>query len=35
MLIRSQTPTLIQIVHDFLVYSEVIFKGMRVADDTF
>ena len=34
MLIRSQGTTLLQIFCDLLLYSQVIFKGMRVADDT-
>ena len=34
MLIRSQTTTLLQIFYELLLYSQVIFKSMRVADDT-
>ena len=35
MLIRIQTTTLLQIFCEFLLYYQVIFKSMRVADDTF
>ena len=35
MLIRSQTKTLLQIYCELSLYSQVIFKSMRVADDTF
>ena len=35
MLIRSQTKTLIQIFCELLLYSQVIFESMKVADDTF
>ena len=35
MLIRSQGTTLLQIFCDLLLYSQVIFKSIRVADDTF
>ena len=35
MLIRSQATTLLQIFCELLLYYQVIFKGMRVADDTF
>ena len=35
MLIRSQATTLLQIFCELLLYSQVIFKIMRVADDTF
>ena len=34
MLIRYQTPSLLQIFSEHVPYSEVIFKSMRVADDT-
>ena len=35
MLIRSQATTLLQMFCELLLYSQVILKGMRVADDTF
>ena len=35
MLIRSQTTTLLQIFYEILLCSQVIFKSMKVADDTF
>ena len=35
MLIRSQATTLLQIFCELLLYSQVIFKIMRVADDAF
>ena len=35
MLTRSQTKTLLQIFFELSLYSEVIFKSMKVADDTF
>ena len=35
MLIRSQTANLFQIFCELLLYSQVIFKRMKVADDTF
>ena len=35
MLIRSQGTTLLQIFCELKLYSQVIFKSMRVADDTF
>ena len=35
MLIGSQTTTLLQIFCEPSLYSQVIFKSMRVADDTF
>ena len=35
MAIRSQTTTTLQIFCELLLYSQVIFKSMRVADDTF
>ena len=35
MLIRSHTTTLIQIFCELLLNYQVIFKGVRVADDTF
>ena len=35
MLIRSQTKTLLQIFCELSLYSQVIIKSMRVADDTF
>ena len=35
MLIRSQTTTLLQIFYELSLYSQVIFKSMKVADDTF
>ena len=34
MLIRSQTTTLLQIFCELLLYSQVSFKSMKVADDT-
>ena len=34
MLIRSQITTLLQIFCELLLYSQVIFKSMKVADDT-
>ena len=34
MLIRRQTPNLLQIFCKLLLYFQVIFKGMRVPDDT-
>ena len=34
MLIRSQTTTLLQILCEILLYSQVIFESMKVADDT-
>ena len=34
MLNRSQTTTFLQISYDLLLYSQVILKRMRVADDT-
>ena len=34
MLIRSQPTTLLQIFCELLLYSQVIFKSMGVADDT-
>ena len=33
MLIRSQTTTLLQIFCEMLLYSQVIFKSMKLADD--
>ena len=35
MLITCQTTTHLQIFCELVLYSEVIFKSMRVADDTF
>ena len=35
MIIRSQTTTLLQICYELSPYLQVIFKSMRVADDTF
>ena len=35
MLIRSRTTTLHQIFCELLLHSQVIFKSMKVADDTF
>ena len=35
MLIRSQGTTILQIFCDLLLYSQVIFRSIRVADDTF
>ena len=35
MLIRSRATTLLQIFCELLLYSQVIFKSMRVADDAF
>ena len=35
MLIRIQGTTLLQIFCELLLYSQVIFKSMRVADNTF
>ena len=35
MLVRKQTPNLLQIFCKLLLYSQVIFKSMRVPDDTF
>ena len=35
MLIRSHATTLLQIFCELLLYSQVNFKSMRVADDTF
>ena len=34
MLDRSQTTTFVQIFYELLLYSRVILKSMRVADDT-
>ena len=34
MLIRSQTTTLLQFFCELFLYSQVIFKSMKVADDT-
>ena len=34
MLLKSQTTTLIQIVCEILLYSQVIIKSMRAADNT-
>ena len=35
MLIKSQATTLLQIYCELLLYSQDIFKSMKVADDTF
>ena len=35
MLTRSQTTTLLQILSELTLYSQVMFKSMKVADDTF
>ena len=35
MLIKSQTTTLLQIYSELSLYFQVIFKSMRVADNTF
>ena len=35
MLIRSETTTLLQIFCEFSLYSQVVFKSMRVADNSF